>query len=89
MAAAHRAFHRNSEWRLLNASQRGKILYKLADLIERDIEYLKQLESYNNGMLNTFAAMFLDGIGNSVRYLASLADKIQGDTIPLGKIILT
>ncbi|XP_013200197.2 aldehyde dehydrogenase 1A1 [Amyelois transitella] len=81
--AARRAFHRNSEWRLMDASQRGRILNKFADLVERDAEYLGQLESYDNGMVLNLAQLVTGSAGKSIRYIASLADKIQGDTIPI------
>ncbi|RVE41911.1 hypothetical protein evm_013436 [Chilo suppressalis] len=81
--AAKRAFHRNSEWRLLDASKRSSLLFKFADLVERDMEYLAELESYDNGMVLKNAKMVLMNAGNQIRYMASLADKIQGDTIPL------
>lgn len=87
VAAAKRAFHRNSEWRLLDAAQRGAILYKFADLVERDAEYLSELESYNNGAVASFAKIFTQSGIQSIRYLASLADKIQGDTIPLSEYL--
>ncbi|KAJ0178893.1 hypothetical protein K1T71_005668 [Dendrolimus kikuchii] len=83
VAAAKRAFHRNSEWRLMDASQRGEILRKLADLIERDSEYLASVESANNGCILQFASYVMKSAVRNVRYVASLADKIQGDTIPL------
>lgn len=86
VAAAKRAFHRNSEWRLYDASKRREILTKFADLIARDASYLAELESYNNGMLLTLARSFLIRAVSSVRYLASLADKSHGDTIPIGNI---
>ncbi|XP_053603714.1 aldehyde dehydrogenase, cytosolic 1-like [Plodia interpunctella] len=80
--AARRAFHRNSEWRLLDASQRGALLNKFADLIQRDTAYLAALESYNNGMVMGVATQFLARVVSNIRYLASLADKVQGDTVP-------
>ncbi|XP_013138721.1 PREDICTED: retinal dehydrogenase 1-like [Papilio polytes] len=83
VAAAKRAFQRNSEWRLLDASQRGYLLYKFADLVERDFEYLAELESYNNGMVVSLSKGFNRHGIDYIRYLASLADKVQGDTIPL------
>ncbi|KPJ18955.1 Retinal dehydrogenase 1, partial [Papilio machaon] len=83
VAAAKRAFHRNSEWRLLDASQRGYILHKFADLVERDFEYLAELESYNNGMVLSLSKGFNRHGIDYIRYLGSLADKVQGDTIPL------
>ncbi|XP_028175798.1 retinal dehydrogenase 1-like [Ostrinia furnacalis] len=82
VAAAKAAFARNSEWRLVDASQRGRILTKFADLVSRDRAYLSQLETYNNGMVAGFSTMLMDMAISNIRYLASLADKIQGDTIP-------
>lgn len=38
--AAKEAFKLGSPWRTMDASQRGQLLYKLADLIERDLDYL-------------------------------------------------
>ena len=40
VAAARKAFEVGSEWRSMDASQRGRLLYKLADLVERDRDYL-------------------------------------------------
>ena len=34
------AFKLGSPWRTMDASQRGRLLYKVADLIERDLDYL-------------------------------------------------
>lgn len=38
--AAHEAFRYGSTWRTLDASERGRLLYKLSDLMERDAAYL-------------------------------------------------
>lgn len=84
MAAAKRAFHRNSEWRQLDASQRGEIIRKFSDLVERDAKYLAELESYNNGMVVNFAPVFIKGAINTARFAASCADKIKGDTLAAG-----
>ena len=40
VAAAREAFSLGSPWRTMDANTRGKLLYKLADLIERDRAYL-------------------------------------------------
>lgn len=40
VAAARKAFKRGSTWRRMDASKRGKLIYKFADLLERDIAYL-------------------------------------------------
>ncbi|XP_047525720.1 aldehyde dehydrogenase 1A1-like [Pieris napi] len=83
VSAAKAAFHRNSEWRLLDASQRGRLLSKFADLVERDAKYLAQLEGYDNGMVCAFSQRMLTLVPNQIRYLASLADKVEGSTIPM------
>ncbi|KAJ8727506.1 hypothetical protein PYW07_001625 [Mythimna separata] len=81
VAAAKRAFHRNSEWRQMDASQRGEIIRKFGDLVERDLKYLAELESYNNGMVLAYASLFIGSAVNNIRYIAACADKIKGDTI--------
>ncbi|XP_045488339.1 aldehyde dehydrogenase 1A1-like [Pieris rapae] len=83
VSAAKAAFHRNSEWRLLDASQRGRILCKFADLVERDAKYLAELEGYDNGMVCAFSRKMLTNVPNQIRYIASLADKVEGSTIPM------
>ena len=40
VAAAAAAFKLGSPWRTMDASERGRLLYKLADLVERDLNYL-------------------------------------------------
>ena len=40
MKAAQQAFQLGSDWRTMNASQRGNLLSRLADLMERDRVYL-------------------------------------------------
>ncbi len=49
VAAAKKAFARGSVWRRMDASERGRLLNKLADLIERDSDYLASLETLDNG----------------------------------------
>ena len=47
--AASRAFERGSVWRTMDASSRGKLLFKLAELVERDASYLASLDALDNG----------------------------------------
>ena len=44
VSAAKSAFKFGSTWRIMDASQRGKLMYKLADLMEVNSEYIAQLE---------------------------------------------
>ncbi|XP_046963622.1 aldehyde dehydrogenase, cytosolic 1-like [Vanessa cardui] len=82
--AAKCAFRRKSAWRLLNPSQRGDLLNKFADLVQRDLEYLAQLETYNNGMVIKNSRRFVKLAIDYIKYNASLADKMHGNTMPTG-----
>ena len=83
VAAARAAFKPGSPWRSMDASQRGRLLNKLADLVERDIAYLASLECLNNGKPYQFAVSDMQSAINCIRYMAGLADKIHGRTIPV------
>lgn len=47
--AAQKAFARGSEWREMDASARGRLMHKLADLVTRDLVTLANLETLDNG----------------------------------------
>ncbi|CAH8650194.1 unnamed protein product [Schistosoma rodhaini] len=82
--AARKAFEFGSEWRTMDASHRGVLLNKLADLIERDRVYLASLETLDNG--KPFADSYnidLDLVIKCYRYYAGWADKYHGKTIPV------
>ncbi|RZF41441.1 hypothetical protein LSTR_LSTR000155 [Laodelphax striatellus] len=81
--AANAAFRRGSPWRTMDASARGKLLYKLADLIERDITYLSNLETLDNGKPVGDSTFDINCAIDVFRYYAGWADKIQGTTIPV------
>ncbi|KAM8960567.1 aldehyde dehydrogenase 1A1 [Pelodytes ibericus] len=82
--AAKEAFQFGSPWRRMDASERGKILNKLADLMERDILILSTLETIDAGK-PFFSSYFADlpGAIKSLRYCAGWADKNTGRTIPM------
>lgn len=84
VAAAKKAFHRYSEWRTLDASQRGLLLLKLADLLERDAKYFANLETLDNGKPVAQAEGEVLWSASILRYFAGKADKIFGQTIPAG-----
>lgn len=81
--AARAAFELNSEWRQMDASERGRLLFRLADLIERDRVYLASLETLDNGKpyTNSFSGD-VELVIKNLRYFAGWADKLQGKTIP-------
>ncbi|EAW77529.1 aldehyde dehydrogenase 1 family member A2 [Homo sapiens] len=82
--AARLAFSLGSVWRRMDASERGRLLDKLADLVERDRAVLATMESLNGG--KPFLQAFyvdLQGVIKTFRYYAGWADKIHGMTIPV------
>jgi len=81
--AARHAFERGP-WRKMAASERGRLLNKLADLIEKHADELASLESLDNGKPYRVAlAADLPLTIACYRYFAGWADKIQGRTIPV------
>jgi aldehyde dehydrogenase (NAD+) len=81
--AARRAFEKGP-WKKMNARERGRILYKLADLIEQNKDELAKLESLDNGKpLSVAMAADLPLVIDCYRYYAGWADKIEGKTIPI------
>lgn len=88
--AAHDAFQLNSEWRKMDASARGHLINKLADLIEKNLAYLAKLEVADNGKPLAEAVFDMECAVQTFRYYAGWADKIHGKTIPAGmlKIII-
>ncbi|MGC1361692.1 MAG: aldehyde dehydrogenase family protein [Silvibacterium sp.] len=81
--AARKAFEEGL-WRKMPASERGQLLYRLADLIEKNGDELARLESLDNGKPVSVAKRV--DVAKSVacyRYFAGWADKVQGKTIPI------
>ena len=79
--AAKNAFQ--GEWRKMSATRRGELLYKLADLIEQNIDDLARLETLDNGKPLTSSYGDLNLVIRCYRYYAGWADKVQGKTIPI------
>src|SRR3954470_3662557 len=81
--AARRAFEdRNGPWRKLSASERGRLIWKLADLVEKNIDELSELETIDNGK-PVFESLYVDMpmVIDVLRYYAGLATKIHGETV--------
>jgi aldehyde dehydrogenase (NAD+) len=82
--AARTAFERGRPWRKMAASQRGQLLHRLADLMEKHADELARLESLDNGKPYKIAkAVDVAASIGCYRYFAGWADKIQGKTIPI------
>jgi aldehyde dehydrogenase (NAD+) len=81
--AARTAFE-HGPWRKMPASGRGRLLNRLADLIETHADELARLESLDNGKpVSVAKAVDVAATVACYRYFAGWADKIQGKTIPI------
>ncbi|MEI8071822.1 MAG: aldehyde dehydrogenase family protein [Planctomycetota bacterium] len=81
--AARKAFD-SGPWSRMDARQRGKLMYKLCDLIEDEIDELAALESLDNGKPFSDARWVDIPLAvDALRYYAGWADKIHGQTIPV------
>ena len=81
--AARKAFE-SGPWRRMTTSERGRLLWKLADLLEAHTEEFALLESLDNG--KPLAVARVADVPLSVdlfRYMAGWATKIEGTTIPI------
>src|ERR1051326_3407667 len=81
--AARRAFEAGP-WRKMTASDRGRLIWKLGDLIEAHLEEFAYLDSLDNGKPLTIArAADVPLAAELFRYMAGWATKMEGNTIPL------
>ncbi|HZQ18042.1 MAG TPA: aldehyde dehydrogenase family protein [Terriglobales bacterium] len=81
--AARKAFDEGA-WRKMTASERGRLMWKLADLIEQHLEEFAYLESLDNGKPLTVArAADVPLAVDLFRYMAGWATKLEGNTIPI------
>ncbi|KAG8183001.1 hypothetical protein JTE90_017089 [Oedothorax gibbosus] len=86
---ARRAFKRGSVWRTMDASERGRLIYQLAALIKRDIDYIASLETLNNGKPYAEAYFDIECTIGCLEYYAGYADKFHGKTIPADGSVLS
>src|SRR6266852_5874079 len=83
VAAARRAFEdRGGPWRKMSASERGRLIWRLADLVEKNIDQLAELETLDNGK-PIFESRYVDMpmVIDVLRYYAGWATKIHGETV--------
>jgi phenylacetaldehyde dehydrogenase len=81
---AARAAFETGRWSQLTASERGRLIWKLADLLEENLEEFAELESLDNGKpLKIARAADVPLAADLFRYMAGWATKIEGNTIPL------
>ncbi len=82
VSAARRAFE--GKWSKLSARDRGRLMYKLAQLIESRTQELAALETADNGKpIRESAFVDLPQVAENFEYFAGFATKIEGETIPV------
>ncbi|WP_209833722.1 MULTISPECIES: aldehyde dehydrogenase [unclassified Ruegeria] len=84
VSAARRSLD-DPAWRDMTQTARGKLLFKLAQLIEENAGHLGQLETTDSGKLLAETASQTAYVGDYYRYYAGLADKIEGAVLPIDK----
>jgi phenylacetaldehyde dehydrogenase len=83
VAAARKAFEQGP-WRKLSPSARGKVLWKIGDLILEHLEEFAQLESLDNGKpIGVARAADVPLAADLFHYMAGWATKLEGNTISL------
>ena len=82
---AARAAFTSGRWRTLTATERGHLLRRLGDLVASNAEHLAEVEVTDNGKLVNEMLFQLRYIPQWFYYFGGLADKIQGDVIPIDK----
>lgn len=82
-AAAHEALR--GPWAKLSPTQRGSLMFRLADLLERDAELLAQMDAHDNGKPIAELRKQYAYLPQHWRYFAGLADKLEGEVIPVDR----
>lgn len=91
VSAARKAFEdRSGPWRKVSASERGRLIWSLADLVEKHIDELAELETLDNGK-PIFESRYVDVpmVVDVLRYYAGLATKIHGETVNTSETAFT
>jgi acyl-CoA reductase-like NAD-dependent aldehyde dehydrogenase len=83
-AAAHEALR--GRWAKLTPTERGALMLRLAGLLERDAELLAGLDARDNGKPISELRKQYAYLPQHWRYFAGLADKVQGEVIPVDRV---
>jgi len=85
--AARKAFADDSPWRRMNASDRGRLIWRISELIEEHADEFAMLESLDNGKPYGIArAADVPLAADLFRYMAGWTTKIEGNTIPISAL---
>ncbi|MBX5223169.1 aldehyde dehydrogenase [Rhizobium sp. NLR8a] len=82
--AAERALY-EGPWAKMTATQRGKLLYKLADLVAANAQVLAELETRDTGKIIRETSAQIAYVAEYYRYYAGVSDKIEGSYLPIDK----
>jgi aldehyde dehydrogenase (NAD+) len=83
VGAARRAFE-DSEWSRMSGRERGRLLYRMATLIDERADELARLETLDNGKPLREARRFdIPDSADCFRYYSGWADKIEGEVLPI------
>jgi betaine-aldehyde dehydrogenase len=81
---AARAAFEGGKWPAMSARERGKILYRMAELIDQRLDELARLETLDNGKpFREARGIDIKDAAECFRYYAGWADKIEGEVIPV------
>ncbi|HLJ86263.1 MAG TPA: aldehyde dehydrogenase family protein [Candidatus Angelobacter sp.] len=83
VSTARKAFEDlGGAWRKMSASERGKVLWRIGDLVEKNIDELAELETLDNGK-PIFESRYVDMpmVADVFRYYAGWATKVHGETV--------
>ncbi|CUJ93363.1 Betaine aldehyde dehydrogenase 1 [Ruegeria denitrificans] len=84
VAAAKRVLD-DPAWRDVTQTARGKLLYRLADLVAEYASKLGELETTDSGKLLAETSAQTGYVADYYRYFAGLADKVEGTVLPIDK----
>ena len=82
--AAQRAFD-TGPWSMMTATQRGKLLWRMGEMLEANVDRLAQAETNDNGRTLSDMRGIVLYLADYFRYFAGLADKVEGAVPPLEK----
>ena len=80
VAAAKAAYE--NVWKDMNPHERAKYLYRIADLIEKNVDELAEIQTYDMGMILAHAKMMVAAQADTFRYYAGWITKVTGQTFP-------
>lgn len=77
---------KSAAWRRMTQTERGKLVRRLGELVLANADELAMIECRDNGKLLKEMRVQMRAIPDSYLYFAGMADKLQGDTIPVNKL---